>query len=107
MDKFYIRQGALQPHYEAVIVDGAGDAINITGGGVIFKLKDTRTGTLVTSAAAVIDSSTGGAVRYPWTAADVSTPGIYKATFEVWSLSGGVLKVPRTPDEEAFVIVLD
>lgn len=105
MEKFYIRQGAGQPHYEAVIIDGAGVAIDLSGGIAFFKMQDPRTGSMVTSAAAVIDSATGGIVRYPWTATDVATPGIYKASFEVWSLTGGMLKIPRTPEEEAFVIV--
>ncbi len=105
MDKFYIRKGSLQPHYSASVTDGNGNAIDLSGAAVFFQMRDPMTDTVVTSASASVDSATLGTVRYPWAAADVSTPGIYKATFEVYSLAGGLIRVPRLPDEEAFVIV--
>ena len=107
MDKFYIRKGSLQPHYEAVVTDASGGAIDLSSGYAIFNMVNPMTGTIVASGQAEVDSGPGGVLRYPWAAADVSTPGIYKASFEVFSLDGGNFKIPRTPQDEAFVIVLD
>lgn len=107
MDKFYIRKNMQQPHYVAEAIGGDGEAINLTGAVVFFKMKNARTGTVVTSGSALVDSASGGLMRYVWAASDTAEEGVFKATFEVYSLMGGPFSVPRLPDEEAFVIVHD
>lgn len=105
---FYINKGNQLPNYAAEIVDTDGATpVNLTGAAIYFKLTDAVKGTVVISSTAVVTSASVGLVKYMWSTSDTNLPGVYKAKFEVWSLTGGMFSVPRLPDEEAYVIVQD
>lgn len=71
---------------DTISVDGV--PFDLTGSTVRFRMRLIGSATLKVDALAVIVSAPAGTVRYDWAAADVDTPGIYLAWWQVTLASG-------------------
>lgn len=70
-------------------------AFDLTGSSVRFRMRLQTSSTLKVDASASIVLASAGTVRYDWQAADVDTPGSYRAWWSVTLQSG---KVQDTPE---------
>lgn len=99
VDTYWIKQDDTLPSIEATLLDGDGNAIDIFGTAVNFRmrLQDTTGPAKVNAAATVLDDGTEelrGRVLYAWAAGDTDTGGDYDADWHV--VSGGQgLTVPN------------
>lgn len=99
---FYIKRNDTAPPFRAILKDGDGDIVNVTGATVRFHMNK-RDGTAVVNAAATINSATAGDVEYNWDAADTALAGIYNAEFEVTYANTTVETFPNKGYEEVRV----
>jgi hypothetical protein len=85
MSNFVIKQNDLSPSIQTQLLDGNGDAVDITGNlGVTFHMRMAIDpfSVIIDEAATVVDATTG-TVRYDWSSGDTDTNGVYQAEFEV------------------------
>lgn len=87
MSTFYIKKRDTSPIFRAILHDGDGVVVDVSGATVRFHMFD-QTGVAKVDAAAVINSGTAGDVQYEWIADDTDTAGFYDSEFEV-TFSGG------------------
>jgi hypothetical protein len=73
---------------ETFLLNGSGGAVILTGASVRFLMRAADSSTPKVAAAAQIVDAATGQVRYTWIAADLDTPGVYRAEWEV-TYSGG------------------
>ena len=93
---FYIKQNDTSPSLRAILKDGDGVVIDLTGATVRFHMKPVGTTTAsIDSSATVINPSTSGIVQYDWDNGDTDTVGSYKAEFEVTFAGGAVETFPN------------
>lgn len=79
---FYIKQNDTSPSLRATLIDGDGDAVNLTGASVRFHMRD-ASGTTKVDAVASIITAASGIVQYSWAVGDTDTVGVFAAEFEV------------------------
>jgi hypothetical protein len=85
---FKIRRGDTLPTFTATIVDGSGNAVNLTGGTVTFVARLlTATSPSINAAATIVTPATGS-VSYTPTATDTSVAGQYMVEWH-YTLAGG------------------
>lgn len=99
MADFTIKRNDTSPSISYSLGDAAGDAVNLTGASVVFKMAKARgsglPGELAVDSAAVIVTASEGDVRYDWDAADTEAAGDYVAEFEVTYSDGEVETFPN------------
>jgi hypothetical protein len=85
MSTFTIKQNDLSPAIRTQLLDGNGDAVDITGNlGLTFHMRlavDPFT-VVIDEAATVVDAATG-TVSYEWVSGDTANAGTYDAEFQV------------------------
>lgn len=80
---------------QSFLEDGAGAAVNLAGATVRFVMRAHGADTAkVAAAAEVVGDGSTGEVRYEWQAADLDTPGVYRAEWEVTYTGGAVETFP-------------
>lgn len=84
---FYISEDDRLPKLDAILIDGRGDIVDLTGATVEFHMA-TQAGTNVITADADIVDEDNGHVQYDWQFGDTADPGTYNATFRVTFPSG-------------------
>ncbi len=96
MSTFPLSQGDTLPILTSSLVDGAGEAIDLTTATVQFRMRATDGGALVIdSPASIVGVATLGNVSYSWQSGDTDTPGYYFAEWRVTYGGGGILTVPN------------
>ena len=86
----------------ATLTDGDGNAVNLTGNTVAFRMTPQGGDTAkVDDAAATIDDAATGQVSYSWATADVDAAGTYEAQF-IRTVSG---KTEHFPTGEKLIVV--
>jgi len=89
----------------AILQDQDGNAINLTGDAVVFRMVEESTGNVkVNNQAANIDGAATGEVSYDWGATDTNTAGTYRAYF-IRTTSGG-LKEHFPGDDSKFRVIV-
>lgn len=95
---------------KTVLLDSAGNPVNLTGASVRFLMRSDEASTpKVAAAAAIVGAATNGEVRYTWVVNDLDTPGVYRAEWEVTYAGGaketfpadGYIPVVIRPDLDA------
>lgn len=101
------KKGDRAPALTLQALDLAGDPLDLTGATspvFLMRLIGGSVNKINRAAATIVDASTG-VVSYSFAAADVDTPGTYRAEFEV-SLGGLPLTIPGD-DQELHVVITD
>lgn len=88
MADFHLKAGDLLPAITAALKDGDGNAIDLTGATVTFRMRKRGATALTIDAAASVVSAAAGAVRYDWLAGDTDTHGVYDAEFRCELVDG-------------------
>lgn len=105
MADFHLKVGDREPDLVAKLLDGDGNAENLTGASVQFGMRlETSTAAKVDAAATVTDAA-DGIVTYSWAAADVDTPGRFDAEFVVTLPSGEEKTFPN--DRYLDILIID
>jgi Rib/alpha/Esp surface antigen-like repeat protein len=92
---FNLKQNDTSPQISAILQDGAGTAIDLTGANVRFHMKRIGAATASVDANATIVNDNAGSVKYVWISADTSVAGTYQAEFEVTYTDGSVETFPN------------
>lgn len=92
--RFTIPQGALYPAIWAILKDGVGNPVNLTGASVRFRLADLRYKTVV-DGPAQIPSPVSGMVTYQWTDGDTDVYGDFLGEWIVTFADDTVQKYPK------------
>lgn len=92
---FYIKQGDTSPNLNAVLKDGNGQVIDLTGATITFRMSPINSETLTVNKLASIASAQDGSVTYGWQSSDTSAVGSYYAEFEVLAANGTVETFPN------------
>ena len=96
MVDFVIKKGDRLPRLRIALTDSAGDALDLTGAAVTFRMKlRGATSLKVIAAASVVAPATGGIVEYTWGANDTNAVGVYDAEVVV-SYVGETQTVPSS-----------
>jgi hypothetical protein len=93
MTTFNMKKGDRLPKLRATLLGSDGNALDLTGASVTFRMRARNGGALKVNASATIITAVSGIVEYSWAAADVDTEGYYDAEFAV-TLAGLVQTVP-------------
>jgi hypothetical protein len=80
---FVIKDGATEPALVATLRDDDGNAVDLTGASVEFRMKQAGADALKVDDACLVTDSSGGEVTYEWSASDTDTVGHYNAEFAV------------------------
>ena len=100
---FTIKKNDTSPQIAAILQDGDGTAIDLTGATVRFHMKKIGASTASTDAAATVVNADAGSVKYEWVAADTANAGTFQAEFEVTYTNGGV---ETFPNDQSIAIVI-
>lgn len=110
MADFTIRAGNLLPAIPARLSDENGNALNLTGATVTFKLvarndntiKVNRAATVLVADPSLLTSATQPNVQYSWQAGDTDTPGLYIAE---WVITYTALSASETAPNDVYMTV--
>ena len=103
---FYIKQNDTRPLLEVNLRDDRDSPVNITGATVVFSMRNVSDNSVkIDAASATVTSSTGGRVRYTFTATNTNTAGNFDAEFQVTFLDGTIETFPN--DGYIKVIITD
>jgi hypothetical protein len=108
MATFTIKKNDNLPVLSAVLKDGDGVEIDMTGATVVFRMRradGTQHIYKVNAAASFVTDGSDGAVEYEWQAGDLDTPGDYLGEFVITFGGGDVQTVPN--DDYIRVKVVD
>ncbi len=89
------KAGATSPAIQDTLLDADGNAIDLTGATVTFVMGPVASGSASVQGAASIVSASSGIVSYAWGTADLATPGLYYAYWQVQYSGGAVEKLPQ------------
>lgn len=103
-DTAFLKQNDTSPTLDAILIDAAGNVVDVTGASVQFHMQRIGQSALKIDAAATVVDGAAGHVRYTLQAGDTDTPGSYKAEYEVTFLDGTVETFKNTPDQLRVVI---
>lgn len=95
MADFSIKKGDGLPALTATLIDANGNAVDITGCTVEFRMVD-KARTIKVEDAAVVVNAVAGVVRYDWQTGDTDTAGAYRGEFRVTDGSAKVQTYPTT-----------
>lgn len=93
---FSIPRGRLLPFISGQATDINGPIDLTSASGIRFQMRPSGSSVLKVDAAAVFIDALTGRMRYEWQTADVDTPGLYLAWFEVTS-AGKTFQIPEPP----------
>jgi hypothetical protein len=100
---FSAKRGDTASYIYATLEDAAGDAVDIAGASVRFKMGPLSGGTLTVAADATIAlvgagraDGTTGQVIYRWATGDLATADWYRAEWEVTYSNGTIQTFPNT-----------
>lgn len=93
-ETFYIKRDDTSPLFRAILKDGDGVVVDVTGATVRFHMKD-QSGAIKVDAAAVVNDGPTGDVQYAWAVGDTDTAGFYDSEFEVTYSGGRVETFPN------------
>ena len=99
---FYVKKGDRLPILQATLVDGNGNAVNLTGATVTFSMANSAGTLVITDGSCTIVSATGGVVSYAWGSSDTTTAGTFTGEFEV-TIGGLVQRFPN--DSNIFIVI--
>lgn len=103
---FYIKQNDTRPQLEVNLRDDRDRPINITGATVVFSMRNVSDDSVkIDEASTTTVSSTGGRVRYSFTAANTNTAGNFDGEFQVTFLDSTIETFPN--DGYIRVIIVD
>lgn len=100
---FSIKKGSTLPKITGTFTDADGEALDLSGATVVFRMKNIDTGELkVNDGGALIDDATGGKVSYKFLTTDTDTVGRYYCEWEI-TQSGDVEVLPTRSYEVVYV----
>lgn len=88
MADFNIKQNDRIPAFQATLLDGYGNPVNLTGATVVFNMKSSAGVAKITAGTCSIVTATAGIVSYAWAPGDTNTVDTFSAEFEVTFPSG-------------------
>ena len=88
MTDFWIKQNDTAPSLQAILKDGDGNAVDLTGATVEFHMSSVDRTTKTVSQSANIVDAVAGKVQYDWQAGDTDTPGTFLAEWQVTYSNG-------------------
>lgn len=89
------KQGSTAPAIADQLLDAAGDPIDLTGSSVRFLMGNVASASAVIAGSAQVTGATTGNVQYAWGTADLNTPGLYYAYWEITYSGGAIEKLPQ------------
>jgi uncharacterized protein YfaS (alpha-2-macroglobulin family) len=92
---FPLKVGDSAPVLQATLSDSDGNAVDLTGADVQFRLLEPRDGATKIDSPATIHDASNGIVRYQWASGDTDEAGRYRAEFEVTYADGSVETFPN------------
>jgi len=92
--RFVIKRNDTSPSIQRTLRDSAGDAIDLTGATVRFKMSTIR-GVSKVDAVASIEDAANGLVQYDWQAADTDTAGLFYCEWEATYADSNVETFPN------------
>lgn len=90
-----MKQNDTAPSVKTTLLDGDGDAVDITGATIRFHMKDVKDGTVKVDGSMVIKDPTNGVAWYIWSSGDTDTLGTYYVEFEVTYPGGSIETFPN------------
>ena len=78
-----LKQNNTSPVLQTTLLDGDGNAVNLTGATVTFTMIDDDGVAKVSDGSVTLVDAVNGIVKYAWSAADTDTVGEFSASFEV------------------------
>lgn len=91
---FYIKKGDTSPAIEGTLLDGNGDAVNLTGATLAFIYKRTDDALPVERVATIVTAASG-TVKYEWVEEDTATATYMTAEWEVTFQGGFIATFPN------------
>jgi hypothetical protein len=94
---YTIVQGNYDVQLDFVVVDGQGNAVNLTGATLVLRVQSANDPTqtdLTLGGSMVIDSPTAGTCHYLVAQGDFPNPGTFLAQIDIEPSAGGVISVP-------------
>ena len=102
----FVKRGDTGTPVEAILRDGDGDPVDLSGAAVRFVARDAiHPRALRVAAAATIVDAAAGSVRYDWSAEDTRRRCVLQAEFEVVFGTGEIVTFPN--DSYLRVTILD
>jgi hypothetical protein len=96
MSKFIIKRNDTAPVMEAQLLGENQEPVGIVGATVVFNMRNSTGGVVISRAAVVVVDDEVGIVKYSWVAADTARSGTYQAEFEVTFADGKVETFPKS-----------
>lgn len=100
---FYIKRNDTSPAIRANLLDGDGNAVDVTAATIRFHMSEPN-GTVVIDAAGTIVNAAGGIVEYQWQAGDTDTAGYFNTEFEVTYGDGTIETFPNSTYQRVRII---
>lgn len=94
-ETFSLAAGDTAPRIQAVLRDGAGDGVDLTGVNVRFQMRQPRGGGEIIDASASVIDNEAGVARYNWDESDTKELGRYRAEFVATYPDGTVETFPN------------
>jgi hypothetical protein len=94
---YVIVQGNYNVQFDFVIVDGQGNAVNLSGATLTFRAQDANDPTqtdLTLTGSMVIDSAAAGECHYLVGNGDFPNTGTFRAQINIVPSAGGLISVP-------------
>lgn len=91
---FFIKQGNTLPAYVVALKDNSGASVNLTGCSVKFHMSNYTAGSVINSAATIVDA-VNGLVSYAWLGSDTTTAGDFSTEWKVTFPSGAQQTFPQ------------
>ena len=101
---FNIKQNNTSPSLQAILKEGSGTVINLTGASVRINMKAVGGTGLKVNSAMTIVNATGGIIQYDWQSGDTDTVGSYALEFEVTYADGSLETFPNSKNLSVTVI---
>lgn len=101
---FNIKQNNTSPSLQAILKDGSGTVINLTGASVRINMKAVGGTGLKVNSAMTIVNATGGIIQYDWQSGDTDTVGSYALEFEVTYSDGSLETFPNSKNLSVTVV---
>lgn len=101
----YIKQNDLLPEFEVNLQDGDDVNVDITGGVVVFSMKDVKSTSLkIDKQSVTVVTALTGRVKYSPTGTDTDTIGTYLGEFQV-TIGGKPHTFPNNEENRLFIVI--